>query len=177
MLAKTGLPLLTQVPRVFRRSKALLRIAPSFIRHFPALVEDGFKDPVFCQRVAGLERMLRVKARIENTPGVEHSPACFEKRDLVADSQMSPVVDDSVVPVASDLQLHVPMNILSDLVLQCGSGVFEFHKRDLEDGIVAVRASTAGDGNHSRLLEVIESVFLCLVTRFENSPHSSLRVS
>ena len=36
-------------------------------------------------------------------------------------------------------------------------------KRDLEDGIVAVRASTAGERNHSRLLEVIESVFLCLI--------------
>ena len=36
---------------------------PSFIRHVRALVEDEFKDPVFCQRVAGLERMLRVRAR------------------------------------------------------------------------------------------------------------------
>ena len=53
-------------------------------------------------------------------------------------------------------------------------------KRDLEDGIVAVRTSssaTAGDGNRSRLLGVIESVFPCLVTRFANSPNSSLRVS
>ena len=50
-------------------------------------------------------------------------------------------------------------------------------KRDFQDGIVAVRASTAGDRNPSRLLEVIESVFPCLVTRSENSPHSSLRVS
>ena len=33
-------------------------------------------------------------------------------------------------------------------------------KLDPEDGIAAVRASTAGDGNPSRLLEVIESFFL-----------------
>ena len=66
-------------------------------------------------------------------------------------------------------------------------------KHDLQDGIVVVRhhpsvessggrahasfPATAGDGNRSRLLEVIESVFPCLVTRFANSPNSSLRVS
>ena len=53
-------------------------------------------------------------------------------------------------------------------------------ERDLEGGILAVRASspaTAGDGNRSGLLELIEYVFHCLVTRFANSPDSSLSVS
>ena len=165
---------------------------------------------MFCQRVAGLERMLRVRARIENTPGVGHSPACFGNRDLVADSQVQgvasgqcsatkhsvcevfPVVKDCV----ADLLHKVPTNILPDPVLQSVSGDLEFNKpnilpdpvlqsvsgdfklkRDLENGIVAVRASTAGERNHSRLLEVIESVFLCLINRVENSSPSSLRVS
>ena len=66
-------------------------------------------------------------------------------------------------------------------------------KHDLQGGAVAVRnhpsvqfsggrahasfPATAGDGNLSRLLEVVESVFPCAVTRFANSPCSSLRVS
>ena len=38
-------------------------------------------------------------------------------------------------------------------------------------------SATAGDGNRSRLLEVIESVFPCFVTCFANSSNSSSRVS
>ena len=98
-------------------------------------------------------------------------------------------VEDSVVPGASDLQRQVPAiqivqkfvpNILSDPVFPNVAGDLESNKRDLEDGILAVRASspaTAGHGNRSRLLEVIESVFPCLVTRLSNWPNSSLRVS
>ena len=66
-------------------------------------------------------------------------------------------------------------------------------KHDLADGIVAVchppsvesfggrahasSSATAGDGNRSRLLEVIESVFVSLRSCVENSSPSSLRVS
>ena len=135
---------------------------------------------MFCRRVAGLERMLRVRARTENTSGVGHSPA-FGKRDLVTDSQVQGVASGrcfakhsacEVSPVDTDsvaASLHqVPTNILPDPVLQSVSGDFEFKepnispdpvlqtvsgdfefKRDLEDGIVAVRASTAGERNHS----------------------------
>ena len=105
----------------------------------------------------------------------EHSVCGFSSR----------LVEDSVVPVASDLQQQVPTiqmvqmlvpNILPDPVFPSVAGELE---RDLEDGVLAVRASspTAGGGNRFRLLEVIESVFPCLVTRFTNSPKSSLRVS
>ena len=45
--------------------------------------------------------------------------------------EVSPVVEDSVVPMASDLQRQVPANILPDPVLQSVSGDFEFNKRDL----------------------------------------------
>ena len=163
---------------------------------------------MFCRCVAGLERMLRVRARTENTSGVGHCPA-FGKRDLVTDAQVQgvasgrcfakhsacevfpvdtnsvaaslPQVPTNILPdpvlqsVSGDFEFKEP-NILPDPVLQTVSGDFEF-KRDLEDGIVAVRASTAGERNHSRLLEVIESVFLCLINRVENSSPSSLRVS
>ena len=130
----------------------------------------------------------------------------FWGRDLAADSQVqgvasgqcsddhsvcefsSGLVEDSVVLVASDLQQQVHTvqmvqkfvpNILPDPVFQSVAGELESNKRYLEDGILTVRASsaTAGDGNRSRLLEVIESVVPCLVTRFTNSPNSSLRVS
>ena len=135
--------------------------------------------------MAGLERILRVRARVDNNPGVCNSSAGFVERDLVADPQVqgvvsgqcsdehsacefsSGLVEDSVVPGASDLQKQVPAiqivqkfvpNVLSANV----AGDLESNQRDLEDGILAVRASspaTAGDGNRSRLLEVIESVF------------------
>ena len=207
MLAKIGLALQIQVPRVFRRSKVLLRMVPPSLGHVPAYVAEVFKDPEFCKNVAGLERMLRVRARVDNNPGVCNSSAGFVERDLVADSQIqgvvsgqcsdehsacefsSGLVEDSVVPGASDLQKQVPaiqivqklvLNIVSDPVFPNVAGDLESNKRDLEDGILAVRASspaTAGDGNRSRLLEVIESVFPCLVTRFANSPNSSSRVS
>ena len=83
--------------------------------------------------------------------------------------------------MASDLQQQVPTiqmvrklvpNILPDPVFPSVAGDLESNKRDLEDGILVVRASsaTAGYGNRSRLVEVIESVFPCLVTRFTNSP-------
>ena len=41
----------------------------------------------------------------------------------------------------------------------------------------ASSSATAGDGNRSRLLEVIESVFVSLISCVENSSPSSLRVS
>ena len=89
----------------------------------------------------------------------------FGERDLVADSQVqgvssgqcsvehsvcevsSGLVEDSVGPVASDLQHQVPTTqmdqkfvprILPGPVLQSVPGDFEFNKRDLEDGILAV---------------------------------------
>ena len=160
---------------------------------------------MFCQRVAGLERMLRVRARNENTSDVGHSLASGS-RDLVTDSQVQgvasgrcfaehsvcevpPVETDSADPVcqsvSGDFEL-VPdpvfqtvsgdFEFVPDPVLQTVSGGVEF-KRDLDDGIVAVRATTAGERNHSRLFEVIESVFLSLISCVENSSSSSLRVS
>ena len=160
---------------------------------------------MFCQRVAGLERMLRVRPRNENTSGVGHSLASGT-RDLVTDSQVQgvasgrcfaghsvcevpPVDTGSADPVrqsvSGDFEL-VPdpvfqtvsgdFEFVPDPVLQTVSGDFEF-KRDLDDGIVAVRATTAGERNHSRLLEVIKSVFLSLISCVENSSSSSLRVS
>ena len=167
MLAKTGLPLLFQVPRVSRRSKALLRVVPSFISPVPALVEKEFQDPMFCQRVAGLERMLRVRARNEHTSDVGHSLASGS-RDLVTDSQVQgvapgrcsaehsvcevPFVDtDLADPVCqsvsgdfelvSDRVFHTVsgyFDFVPDPVLQTVSGNDEF-KRDLDDGIVAVQ--------------------------------------
>ena len=166
-------------PEGFQEKQCTSSHCPSFISPVPALVEEEFKDPVFCRRVAGLERMLRVRARTENTSGVGHSPA-LGKRDLATDSQVqgvasgqcfvkrsacevSPVDTDSVaaslhqVPtnlpdpvlqsVSGDFEFNEP-NILPDPVLETVSGDFEF-KRDLEDGIVAVRASTAGKRNRS----------------------------
>ena len=65
-VTKTGLSLQFQVPRVFRRSKVLLRIVPP--SSDTSLLMS--KDPEFCKRVAGLERMLLVKANIATTPGV-----------------------------------------------------------------------------------------------------------
>ena len=56
---------------------------------------------------------------------------------------------NSVVPVASDLQQQVPTiqmvqkfvpNILPDPVFPSVAGDFEFNKRDVEDGNLAVRA-------------------------------------
>ena len=78
-------------PEGFQEKQSTSSHCPSFISPVPALVEKEFKDPVFCRRVAGLERMLRVRARTENTSGVGHSPACFGKRDLVTDSQVQGV--------------------------------------------------------------------------------------
>ena len=34
-----------------------------------SLVEEEFKDPEFCKRVAGLERMLRVRSRVNKSSG------------------------------------------------------------------------------------------------------------
>ena len=141
---------------------------PSFISPVPALVEKEFQEPVFCQRVAGLERMLRVRARTENSSGVGHSSASGT-RDLVTDSQVqgvasgrcsaehsacegSPVDTGSADPVlqsvSGDFEFKEP-NILPDPVLQTVSGDFEF-KRDLDDGIVAIHPTTTGERNHSR---------------------------
>ena len=160
---------------------------------------------MFCQRVAGLERMLRVRALNENTSDVGHSLASGT-RDLVTDSQVQGVASGrcfaehsacEVPPVdtgSADPALQSvsgDFEFLPDPVLQTVSGVFEFvpdpvlqtvsgdfeFKRDLDDAIVAVRATTAGERNHSRLLEVVESVFLSLISCVENSSPSSLRVS
>ena len=177
-------------PEGFQEKQSTSSHCPSFISPVPALVEKEFQDPVFCQRVAGLERMLRVRARNENTSGVGHSLASGT-RDLVADSQVQgvasgrcfaehsvcevpPVDTDSADPVRQSVSGD--FELVPDPVFQTVSGDFEF-KRDLDDGIVAVRATTAGERNHSRLLEVIESVFLSLISCVENSSSSSLRVS
>ena len=79
-------------PEGFQEKQSTSSCRPSFLRHVPAHVAEEFKDPEFCKRVAGLERMLRVKASFATTPGV------FRERDLVADSQVSSglVEDDSV---------------------------------------------------------------------------------
>ena len=46
----------------FQERQSTSSYRPSFLRHVPALVEEEFKDPEFCKRVAGLERMLRIKS-------------------------------------------------------------------------------------------------------------------
>ena len=94
--------------------------------------------------------------------------------DLAVDSTATGKHDleDGIVAVRNDssVQFSVGRALDSSVTGTC----------DL-DGVPVVRASspaTVGDGNRSRLLEVIESVFLpCLVTRFANSPNSSLRMS
>ena len=199
-------PLSVSGPEGFQEKQSTSSHSPSFISPVPALVEKEFQDPVFCQRVAGLERMLRVRARNEHTSDVGHSLASGS-RDLVTDSQVQGVApgrcsaEHSVCEVPSvDTDLADPVcqsvsgdfELVPDPVFRTVSGDFDFVpdpvlqtvcgndelKRDLDDGIVAVRATTAGERNHSRLLEVIESVFLSLISCSENSSSpSSLRVS
>ena len=175
-------------PEGFQEKQSTSSHSPSFISPVPALVEKEFQDPVFCQRVAGLERMLRVRARNEHTSDSLASGS----RDLVTDSQVQGVApgrcsaEHSVCEVPSvDTDLADPLcqsvsgdfDFVPDPVLQTVCGNDEL-KRDLDDGIAAVRATTAGERNHSRLLEVIESVFLSLISCSENSSSpSSLRVS
>ena len=162
-------------PEGFQEKQSTSSHCPSFISPVPALVEKEFQDPVFCQRVAGLERMLRVRARNENTSGVGHSLASGT-RDLVTDSQVQGVASGRCFAEHSVCEVPPVDTGSADPVRQSVSGDFEF-KRDLDDGIVAVRATTAGERNHSRLLEVIESVFLSLISCVENSSSSSFRVS
>ena len=187
ILATTSLSPFCSGPLGFQEKQSTSSHCPSFTSPVPALVEKEFQDPVICQRVAGLGRMLRVRARTENTSGVGHSSASG-RRDLVTDSQVQGVVssrcsaehsscegfpvdtgsaDTVLQSVSGDFEFKEP-NILPDFVLQTGSGDFEF-KRDFDDGIVAVRATTASEKNHSRLLEIIGSVFFSLISCVENS--------
>ena len=57
-------------PEGFQEKQSTSSYRPSFLRHVPAHVAEEFKYPEFCKRVAGLERMLRVKASTATTPGV-----------------------------------------------------------------------------------------------------------
>ena len=84
-MAKTGLSFIFRF-RGFSPSTSSYR--PSFLRHVPALAEEEFKDPEFCKRVAGLERTLRVRARIHKPPGVCNCSVGGGERDLAADSEV-----------------------------------------------------------------------------------------
>ena len=162
-------------PEGFQEKLSTSSYRPSFLRHVPALVEDEFSDPEFCKSVAGLERMLRVRARVDKTPGVWNSSVGGGERDLAVDSQVQGVAsgqcsdeqgvgefssgfvdsEHSVVLVASDLQQQVPTiqtiqkfvpNILPDPVLPSVAGALDSNKRVVEDGFVAVRASSSVTG-------------------------------
>ena len=138
---------------------------PSFFRHVPALVEEEFQDPesasvslvwsVCCAfelasttllafaiplLVLGNEIWLRI-------PGSRSLllVKCFDEHSVCEFS--SGLVEDSVVPVASDLKQQLPTiqmvhkfvpNILPHRVFPSVVGDLESNKRDLEDGILAV---------------------------------------
>ena len=180
-------------PEGFQEKQSTSAYCPSFLRHVPAYVAEEFKDPEFCKSVAGLERMLRVRARSHSDKSPAHlAGTCLsngERKgslmpDLVAVSQecsLDRSHDGVSVPdpaefvfVAHPSAVSVgdsSVEALADQVVESTAT----GKHDLEDGIVAVchhpsvesfggRAhasfpATASDGNRSRLLEVIESVF------------------
>ena len=184
-------------PKGFQQKLSTSSYRPSFFGHVPALVEEEFKNPEFCKSVAGLKRMLRVRARshTDKSP-VDLSGTCLsggERQgsmmpDLVAVSQeRSPGSHDGAsVPGSADYDSVEHASAINvddssvEVLIDHAVDSTATGKRDLEDGFVAVRtfsSATAGDGNRSRLLEVIESVFPCWVTLCTNSPSSSLRVS
>ena len=242
-------------PEGFQEKQSTSSHCPSVISPVSELVEKEFQDPEFCKNVAGLERMLRVRARSHSAgsparhvgtclPTVQKLPelvAGFQERsldrsqdgillqrddvgsasgsaefvsvvpasvinkcdddpllmasvDTVVDSSGAGKhdLDDGIVVVRASTAVvgsaeYVSVDPVS-VINRCDDGpstlasvdhavdFLETCKHDLEDGVVAGRATTAGERNHSRLLEVIESVFLSLIS-VENSSPSSLRVS
>ena len=242
-------------PEGFQEKQSTSSHCPSVISPVSELVEKEFQDPEFCKNVAGLERMLRVRARSHSAgsparhvgtglPTVQKLPELvdgFQERsldrsqdgillqrddvgsasgsaefvsvvpasainkcdddplliasvDTVADSCWAGKhdLDDGIAVVRASTAVvgsaeYVSVDPVS-VINRCDDGpstlasvdhavdFLDTCKHDLEDGVVAVRATTAGERNHSRLLEVIESVFLSLISA-ENSSPSSLRVS
>ena len=204
MLAKTGLTLQIQVTRVFRRSKVLLRIVPPSLDTSLLMLRRSLRIQssasvllvwsVCCASKPVLQpllafwvneiwlriprfllvslRMISVLWSVSGAHEIDDSSEEFLVH-LAMDSTATGKHDleDGIVAVCNDssVPFSVGRALDSSVTGTC----------DL-DGVPVVRASspaTAGDGNRSRLLEVIESVFPCLVTRFANSPNSSLRVS
>ena len=225
-------------PEGFQEKQSTSSHCPSVISPVSELVEKEFQDPEFCKNVAGLERMLRVRARSHSAgsparhvgtglPMVQKLPdlvAGFQERSL--DRSLDGILlqrDDvgtasgsaefvSVVPASAINKCDDGPLLLDDgiavvrastavvgsaeyvsvdpvsVINKCNDGpatlasvnhavdFLDTCKHDLEEGAVAGRATTAGERNHSRLLEVIESVFLSLIS-VENSSPSSLRVS
>ena len=164
MLAQKWSPPSDSGPEGFQEKQSTSSYRPSFIRHVPALVEDEFEDPVFCQRVAGLERMLRVKARMRTLLALNILPLVLEIEIWLRIPRclLSLTILSSRWPLICSVTCRwtTCLILCSRAVLVTSSST----SATLEDGIVAVRASTAGDRNHSGLLEVIESVFPRLVT-------------
>ena len=195
-------------PEGFQEKQSTSSHCPSVISPVSELVEKEFQDPEFCKNVAGLERMLRVRARSHSAG----SPVDLPGTCLSGGERQLPMIQKMPDPVAGSQERSLARShdgILfqrDDLVSVAGSAEFVFvnhasagnkcvddpsllasvdhvvdfsetGKRDLDDGIVAVRATTAGERNHSRLLEVIESVFLSLISSENSSSPSSLRVS
>ena len=83
-------------PEGFQEKQSTSSHCPSFISPVPALVEKEFQDPVFCQRVAGLERMLRVRARSQSTM----SPVDLPCTCLSGGERQLPMIQKMPDPVA-----------------------------------------------------------------------------
>ena len=165
-------------PEGFQEKQSTSSHCPSVISPVSELVEKEFQDPEFCKNVAGLERMLRVRARSHSAG----SPAHLVGTCLSGGERQGPTIQKMPEPVAGSQERSLDRShdgILlqrDDVGSASGSAEFvsvdhasainkcdddsslmasvdtavdssETGKRDLEDGIVAVRASTAVAGS------------------------------
>ena len=117
-------------PEGFQEKQSTSSYCPSFLRHVPASVAEEFKDPEFCKNVAGLERMLRVRARSHSAGSPAHRAgtclSTFERNgsllpELVAVSQ------ESSLDRSHSSAVGVGDSVVESLVIG---------KHDFEDGIV-----------------------------------------
>ena len=117
-------------PEGFQGKHSTSSHCPSLISPVPELVEKEFQDPEFCKNVAGLERMLRVRARSHSAGSPAHlAGTClstFERNgsllpELVAVSQESSL----------DRSHSSAVRVGDSLVESLG-----ISKHDFEDGIV-----------------------------------------
>ena len=79
-------------PEGFQEKQSTSSYCPSLLRHVPASVAEEFKDPEFCKSVAGLERMLRVRARSHS----DRSPAHLSGTCLSTGERKGSLVPDLV---------------------------------------------------------------------------------